>query len=67
MAVNAFRSDGQVMPSSAAAAFMLPTSSVGAKARSVSARSARKRLGCQPTHCRAHAKGPLVAAGDAAG
>jgi hypothetical protein len=48
MALNAFRSDGQVMPSSAAAAFMLPTSSVGAEARSVSARSARKRLGCQP-------------------
>jgi hypothetical protein len=26
-----------------------------------------RRLGCQPIHCRAHVKGPLVAAGDAAG
>jgi hypothetical protein len=43
------RSDGQVVPSSAAAALTLPSRSASWKARSASARSVRKRLGCQPT------------------
>jgi hypothetical protein len=47
--VKALRSDGQLVPSSAAAALTLPSSSASAKARSASVRSARKRLGCQPT------------------
>jgi hypothetical protein len=42
-------SDGQVVPSWAAAALMLHSRSARAKARSASARSTRKRLGCQPT------------------
>jgi hypothetical protein len=46
--MNALRSDGQLVPSSAAAALTLPSCSARAKARSASARSARKRLGCQP-------------------
>ena len=47
--VNALRSEGQVVPSSWAAALMLPSCSASWKARSASARSARKRLGCQPS------------------
>jgi hypothetical protein len=47
--VKALRSDGQVVPNSAAAALTLPSRSASAKARSASARSARKRLGCQPS------------------
>jgi hypothetical protein len=47
--VKALRSDGQVVPSSAAAALTLPSRSARAKARSASARSARKRLGSQPS------------------
>ena len=43
------RSDGQVVPSSFAAALTLPRCSASWKARSASVRSARKRLGCQPT------------------
>jgi hypothetical protein len=42
------RSDGQVVPSSAAAAFTEPSCSASWKARSASAWSARNRLGCQP-------------------
>jgi hypothetical protein len=42
------RSDGQVVPSSAAAALTLPSRSASAKARSASARSARKRLAASP-------------------
>src|SRR5829696_8630361 len=49
--VKALRSDGQVVPSSVAAALTLPSCSASWKARSASARSARKRLGCQPTRC----------------
>jgi hypothetical protein len=45
---KALRSDGQVVPSSAAAALTLPSRSASWKARSAWARSARKRLGCQP-------------------
>jgi hypothetical protein len=45
--VKALRSDGQVVPSSVAVALMLPSRSASAKARLVSAPSARKRLGCQ--------------------
>jgi hypothetical protein len=41
---KAWRSDGQVVPSSWAAALMLPSRSARAKAHSASARSARKRL-----------------------
>jgi hypothetical protein len=37
-----------------AAALMLPSRSASWKARSASARSARKRLGCQPTTCWAY-------------
>jgi hypothetical protein len=47
--VKALRSDGQVVPSSAAAALTLPSRSASAKARSASARSVRNRLGCQPS------------------
>jgi hypothetical protein len=47
--VKALRSDGQVVPSSAAAALALPTCSASAKARSASARSAKKRVGWQPS------------------
>ena len=47
--VKALRSDGQVVPNWAAAALMLPSRSASWKARSASARSARKRLGCQPS------------------
>ena len=47
--VKALRSDGQVVPSSFAAALTLPRCSASWKARSASVRSARKRLGCQPT------------------
>jgi hypothetical protein len=47
--VNALRSDGQVVPSSAAAALTLPSRSARAKACSASARSTRNRLGCQPS------------------
>jgi hypothetical protein len=46
---KALRSDGQVVPSSAAAAFIEPSRSASRKARSASARSARNRLGCQPS------------------
>jgi hypothetical protein len=46
---KALRSDGQVIPSSWAAAFMLPSRLASAKARSASARLARNRLGCQPS------------------
>jgi hypothetical protein len=46
---KALRNDGQVVPNSAAAALTLPSRSARAKARSASARSARKRLGCQPS------------------
>jgi hypothetical protein len=46
--VNALRSDGQLVPSSVAA-LMLPSCSASWKARSASARSVRKRLGCQPS------------------
>jgi hypothetical protein len=46
--VKALRSDGQVVPSSAAAALTLPSRSAKAKARSASPQSTRKRLGCQP-------------------
>jgi hypothetical protein len=45
---KALRSDGHVVPSWAAAALTLPSRSARAKARSASARSERKRLGCQP-------------------
>jgi hypothetical protein len=45
---KALRSDGQVVPSSAAAALTLPSRSANWKARTASPRSARKRLGCQP-------------------
>jgi hypothetical protein len=61
--VKALRSDGQVVPSSAAAALTLPSCSARWKARSASARSVRKRLGCQPTRCWA-CKAPLVAVGE---
>jgi hypothetical protein len=47
--VKALRSDGQVVPNSAAAALTLPSRSARAKARSAAARSVRKRLGCQAT------------------
>jgi hypothetical protein len=47
--VKALRSDGQMVPSSAAAALTLPSRSASWKARLASARSTRKRLGCQPT------------------
>jgi hypothetical protein len=47
--VKALRSDGQVVPSSAAAALTLPSRSASWKARSASVRSERKRLGCQPS------------------
>ena len=47
--MNALRSDGQVVSSSFAAALTLPSCSASWKARSASARSARNRLGCQPT------------------
>jgi hypothetical protein len=47
--MKALRSDGQVVPSSAAAAFTEPRLSASWKARSASPRSARKRLGCQPS------------------
>jgi hypothetical protein len=47
--VKALRSDGQVVPSSLAAALTLPSCSASWKARSASARSVRNRLGCQPT------------------
>jgi hypothetical protein len=63
---KALRSDGQVVPSSAAAALTLPSCSARAKARSASARSVRNRLSCLPTRCW-HAKAPLVAAGGIAG
>jgi hypothetical protein len=46
--VKALRSDGQVVPSSVAAALMLPSCSASWKARSASAGSVRNRLGCQP-------------------
>jgi hypothetical protein len=46
---KALRSDGQVVPNSAAAGLTLPSCSASWKARSASARSVRKRLGCQPT------------------
>jgi hypothetical protein len=46
---KALRSDGQVVPSSLAAAFTLPNRSASWKARSASARSERERLGCQPS------------------
>jgi hypothetical protein len=46
--VKALRSDGQVVPSSAAAAFTEPSCSASWKARSASPRSVRKRLGGQP-------------------
>jgi hypothetical protein len=52
--VKALRSDGQVVPNSAAAALMLPSRWASWKARSASPRSARKRLGCQPTGSWAH-------------
>jgi hypothetical protein len=39
----------QAVPSSSAAALTLPSCSARTKARSASARSARKRLGCQPS------------------
>jgi hypothetical protein len=42
------RSDGQVVPSSAAAVFTDPSRSASWKARSASARSARQRLDCSP-------------------
>ena len=45
---KALRSDGQVVPSWVAAALTLPSCSASWKARSASARSVRKRLGCQP-------------------
>jgi hypothetical protein len=61
--VKALRSDGQVVPSSAAAALTLPSCSARAKARSASPRSDRNRLGCQPTRCWA-CKAPLVASGE---
>jgi hypothetical protein len=46
---KALRSDDQVVPNSWAAALTLPSHSASRNARSASARSARKRLGCQPT------------------
>jgi hypothetical protein len=46
--VNALRSDGQVVPSSAAAALTLPSCSASRNARSASARFERNWLGCQP-------------------
>ena len=62
VAANALRSDGQVVPSSAAAAFTLPSRSARAKARSASARPgigwAASPLGCWAC------KAPLVAPGD---
>jgi hypothetical protein len=45
---KALRNDGQVVPSSWAAAFTVPSCSARANARWASARSARNRLGCQP-------------------
>jgi hypothetical protein len=57
--VKALRSDGQVVPSSWAAALTVPNCSASWKARSASARSARNRLGCQPTR-RWVWKAPLV-------
>jgi hypothetical protein len=47
--VKALRSDGQVVPSSVAAALTLPSCLASWKARSASARSVRNRLGCQPS------------------
>jgi hypothetical protein len=58
----ALRSDGQVVPSSAAAALTPLTRSARAKSRSASARSARKRLGCQP-YQQLGMQGPTAAAG----
>jgi hypothetical protein len=60
--VKALRSDGQVVPSSAAAALTPLTRSARAKSRSASARSARKRLGCQP-YQQLGMQGPTAAAG----
>jgi hypothetical protein len=60
---NALRSDGQVVPGSAAAAFTEPRRSASCKARSAWARSARKRLGCQLTRCWA-CKASLVGVGE---
>ena len=51
--VKALRSDGQVVPSSLAAALTLPSCSASWTVRSAWARSVRKRLGCQPTPSRA--------------
>jgi hypothetical protein len=48
---KALRSDGQLVPSSWAAALTLPSRSARAKAPSASARSARNRQGCQPARC----------------
>jgi hypothetical protein len=63
--VKALRSDGQVIPSSAAAAALtLPSRSASRKARSASARSVRKRLGCQP---RGTSAGDQLALGTAGG
>ena len=56
---KALRSDGQVVPSSAAAALTLPSCSARAKARSASARSVRKRLGCQPSRRSGNGRLPL--------
>jgi hypothetical protein len=59
VAGEALRSDGQVVPSSFAAALTLPSCWASWKARSAWARSVRKRLGRQPTHCWA-SHGPLA-------
>jgi hypothetical protein len=58
--VKALRSDGQVVPSSASAALMLPNSSASWKARSASARSVRKRLGYQPSRLLSMPRPPLA-------
>ena len=56
-----FRSDGQVVPSSAAAALTLPSRLAKAKARSASTRSTRNRLGCQPRDLEGSRKTRLIA------
>jgi hypothetical protein len=64
VAREALRSDGQVVSSSAAAALTLPSRSASWKARSASARSVRKRLGCQPTPLLGMQGAPLIAVGE---
>jgi hypothetical protein len=56
-------SNGQLVPGSAAVASILPSHLAQAKSCSASTRSARKRLGCQPTPFWA-CKAPLVGVGE---